>query len=196
MFVPSDATECYQCVEAAAKINGPVFIRTARLPSPVYEARPFEVGKGTVIKDGKDCVIFTCGIMLEHCLEAVQILADKGIDAALVSFHTLKPFDDDLARAYAAKCGKVFTVEEHSVIGGLGDAVASALCGTGQLHLPEDRHQRRVWPVRQARRSAGGVRPDRCADRAEDSGRLIGASRPKELNVSFGLFPYQNSPPR
>ena len=69
--------------------------------------------------------------MLEHCLEAVQLLADKGIDAALVSFHTLKPFDDDLARAYAAKCGKVFTVEEHSIIGGLGDAVASALCGMG-----------------------------------------------------------------
>ena len=131
VFVPSDANECYQCVEAAAKIEGPVYIRTARLPSPVYDPRPFEVGKGTVIKDGKDCVIFTCGIMLEHCLEAVQLLADKGIDAALVSFHTLKPFDDELARAYAVKCGKVFTVEEHSIIGGLGDAVASALCGMG-----------------------------------------------------------------
>lgn len=133
VFVPSDATECYKCVEAAAKINGPVYIRTARLPSPVYEERPFEVGKGNVIKDGKDCVIFTCGIMLEHCLEAVQILADKGIDAALVCFHTLKPFDNDLARAYAAKCGKVFTVEEHSIIGGLGDAVASAIVGTGSF---------------------------------------------------------------
>jgi len=131
VFVPSDATECYKCVEAAAEINGPVYIRTARLPSPVYEERPFTVGKGNVIKDGKDCVIFTCGIMLEHCLEAVEILASKGIDAALVSFHTLKPFDNELAREYAAKCGKVFTVEEHSVIGGLGDAVASALCGMG-----------------------------------------------------------------
>jgi len=131
VFVPSDATECYQVVEAAAKIEGPVYIRTARLPSPVFEARPFEVGKGTVIKDGKDCVIFTCGIMLEHCLEAVQILADQGIDAALVSFHTLKPFDNALACEYAAKCGKVYTVEEHSVIGGLGDAVASAIIGNG-----------------------------------------------------------------
>ena len=72
VFVPSDATECEQCVRAAAEINGPVYIRTARLPSPVYDARPFTVGKGNVIKDGKDCVIFTCGIMLEHCLEAVQ----------------------------------------------------------------------------------------------------------------------------
>lgn len=131
VFVPSDANECYQCVEAAAKIEGPVYIRTARLPSPVYDPRPFEVGKGTVIKDGKDCVLFTCGIMLEHCLEAADILAGEGIDAAIVSFHTIKPFDSELACTYAAKCGKVFTVEEHSVIGGLGDTVASAIIGTG-----------------------------------------------------------------
>ncbi len=131
VFVPSDANECYKCVEAAAKINGPVFIRTARLPSPVYEERPFEVGKGNVIKDGKDVVIFCCGIMLEHCLEAAEILKENGIDAAIVNHHTLKPFDEELTREYAAKCGKVFTVEEHSVIGGLGDAVASALCGMG-----------------------------------------------------------------
>ena len=131
VFVPSDANECYQCVEAAAKIDGPVYIRTARLATPVYDPRPFTVGKGTVIRDGKDCVIFTCGIMMEHTLEAVDLLAAKGIDAALVSFHTLKPFDEQLAREYTAKCGKVFTVEEHSVIGGLGDAVASAVIGKG-----------------------------------------------------------------
>lgn len=131
VFVPSDANECYQCVEAAAKIDGPVYIRTARLPSPVYDPRPFEVGKGQVIKDGKDLVIFTCGIMLEHTLEAVEILKENGIDAALVNFHTLKPFDDALAIEYAQKCKKVFTVEEHSVIGGLGDAVASAIIGKG-----------------------------------------------------------------
>lgn len=131
VFVPSDANECYQCVEAAAKINGPVYIRTARLPSPVYDPRPFTVGKGTVIKDGKDVVIFTCGIMLEHTLEAVEILKENGVDAALVSFHTLKPFDDELAITYAQKCKKVFTVEEHSIIGGLGDAVASAIIGKG-----------------------------------------------------------------
>lgn len=131
VFAPSDATECYQIVEAAAKIDGPCYIRTARLPSPVYDARPFEVGKGNVIRDGKDCVIFTCGIMLEHCLEAVDLLAAQGIDAALISIHTIKPFDTLLAREYTARCGKVFTVEEHSVIGGLGDAVASAVIGHG-----------------------------------------------------------------
>jgi len=131
VFAPSDANECYQCVNAAAEIDGPVYIRTARLASPVYDPRPFTVGKGTVIRDGKDCVIFTCGIMLEHTLEAVEILAGKGIDAALVSFHTIKPFDEELARRYAATCKKVFTVEEHSVIGGLGDTVASAVIGKG-----------------------------------------------------------------
>lgn len=131
VFAPSDANECYQCVEAAAKINGPVYIRTARLATPVYDPRPFTVGKGNVIRDGKDCVIFTCGIMLEHTLNAVEVLAEKGIDAALVSFHTIKPFDEELACTYAAKCKKVFTVEEHSVIGGLGDTVAPLLFGKG-----------------------------------------------------------------
>ena len=132
VFVPSDANECYQCVEAAAKIDGPVYIRTSRLATPVYDPRPFTFGKGNVIRDGKDCVIFTCGIMMEHTLEAAEILASRGIDAALVSFHTIKPFDEELAREYTARCaGKVFTVEEHSVIGGLGDAVASAIIGNG-----------------------------------------------------------------
>ena len=131
VFVPSDANECYQCVEAAAQINGPVYIRTARLATPVYDPRPFTVGKGTVIRDGSDCVIFTCGIMLEHTMEAAEILAAEGIKAALVSFHTLKPFDEELARSFAARCRKVFTVEEHSIIGGLGDTVASAVIGHG-----------------------------------------------------------------
>lgn len=131
VFAPSDANECRQCVKAAAEINGPVFIRTARLPSPVYEARPFTVGRGDVLKEGKDCVIFTCGIMLEHCVEAVNRLEEQGVDAALVSFHTIKPFDKALALAWAQKTGHVFTVEEHSVIGGLGDAVADAICGKG-----------------------------------------------------------------
>ena len=131
VLVPSDANECYQCVEAAAEINGPVYIRTSRLATPVFDPRPFTLGKGTVIRDGKDCAIFTCGIMLEHVLEAADLLAQRGIDAAVVSFHTLKPFDEELARAFTARCGKVFTVEEHSVIGGLGDTVASAIIGNG-----------------------------------------------------------------
>ena len=131
VFVPSDANECYQCVEAAAKIEGPVYIRTARLASPVYDPRPFTVGKGQVIRDGSDCAIFTTGIMMEHVLETADLLAEKGVNAAVINFHTLKPFDDELALAYTAKCKKIFTVEEHSVIGGLGDATASVIIGQG-----------------------------------------------------------------
>ncbi len=131
VFAPSDANECYQCVEAASKINGPVYIRTARLPSPVYDPEPFEVGKGVVLKDGKDAVLFTCGIMKEHALEAVEILKGEGIDMALINIHTIKPFDEALALEYTAKCKKVFTLEEHSIIGGLGDTVASTIIGHG-----------------------------------------------------------------
>ena len=131
VFAPSDANECYQCVEAASKINGPVYIRTARLPSPVYDPEPFEGGKGVVLKDGKDAVLFTCGIMKEHALEAVEILKGEGIDMALINIHTIKPFDEALALEYTAKCRKVFTLEEHSIIGGLGDTVASAIIGHG-----------------------------------------------------------------
>ena len=131
VFVPGDANECFQCVEAAAKISGPVYIRTARLATPVYDPMPFEVGKGVVLKDGKDAVLFTCGIMKEAALEAAEILGAEGTDLAVVNIHTIKPFDETLAREYAAKCGKVFTLEEHSVIGGLGDTVASAVIGHG-----------------------------------------------------------------
>ena len=131
VFVPSDANECYQCVEAAAKIEGPVFIRTARLPSPVYDPHPFEMGKGVVLKEGRDGVLFTCGIMKEHAIEAVDLLAGEGIDLSLVTFHTIKPFDESLAREFAAKNKHVFTLEEHSIIGGLGDTVASAIIGHG-----------------------------------------------------------------
>lgn len=131
VLAPSDANECYQCVEAAAKIDGPVYIRTARLPSPVYDPRPFTLGKGSVIRDGNDCVLFTCGIMLEHVIDAANILQEKGINAAIVSFHSLKPFDTELALEYTAKCRKVFTIEEHSIIGGLGDLVASTIIGHG-----------------------------------------------------------------
>ena len=131
VFVPSDANECYQCVEAAAKIEGPVFIRTARLPSPVYDPHPFEMGKGVVLKEGRDGVLFTCGIMKEHAIEAVDLLAGEGIDLSLVTFHTIKPFDESLAREFAANNKHVFTLEEHSIIGGLGDTVASAVIGHG-----------------------------------------------------------------
>ena len=97
----------------------------------VFEEKPFEVGKGNVLREGKDAVLICCGIMVEVCLEVAEILAGKGMDVAVINMHTIKPLDAELVRQYADKCKAVYTVEEHSVIGGLGDAVAEVLVGNG-----------------------------------------------------------------
>jgi transketolase len=132
VIVPCDANETQRAVEAAAETDQPVYLRLARLPTVVFEGNmPFIIGRGNVMKDGKDAVLFACGIMVEESLEAAKWLAEKGIDAAVVNIHTIKPIDEALVRRYANQCGNVFTVEEHSVIGGLGDAVADVLIGGG-----------------------------------------------------------------
>ena len=129
VIAPCDANEARKAVAAAVEIDGPVYLRLARLPTTVFEDMPFTVGKGNVIREGKDAVLFTYGVMVEVCMDAAKLLADKGMDVAVVNLHTLKPLDAELVRAYALKCHNVFTVEEHSVIGGLGDAVAAELAG-------------------------------------------------------------------
>jgi len=129
VIAPCDANETRKAVLAAAEMDGPVYLRLARLPTAVFDDMPFTVGKGHVMREGKDAVIFTYGTMVEVSLDAAKLLADKGMDVAVVNIHTLKPLDEDLVRAYAQKCGKVFTVEEHSIIGGLGDAAAAAIAG-------------------------------------------------------------------
>ena len=132
VIVPCDANETVRAVEAAAELNGPVYLRLARLPSPIFEQdMPFVIGKGNVMKEGEDAVIFTCGIMVAESLEAAAIVKEQGLDVAVINLHTMKPLDEELVCAYANKCKKVFTVEEHSVIGGLGDAVADVLIGNG-----------------------------------------------------------------
>ena len=92
---------------------------------------PFIVGKGNVLVDGSDAVIFTCGLMVSECLKAAELLKEKGMHPAIVNLHTIKPIDAELVRTYAAKCKRVYTVEEHSVIGGLGDAVADVILSGG-----------------------------------------------------------------
>ncbi|HNX61088.1 MAG TPA: transketolase C-terminal domain-containing protein, partial [Candidatus Limiplasma sp.] len=129
VIAPCDANETRKAVLAAAEMDGPVYLRLARLPTAVFDDMPFTVGKGHVMREGKDAVIFTYGTMVEVSLDAAKLLADKGMDVAVVNIHTLKPLDEELVRAYAQKCGKVFTVEEHSIIGGLGDAAAAAIAG-------------------------------------------------------------------
>ena len=131
VICPADANETLKAVKAAVEIDGPVYLRLARLPTAVFDDMPFTVGKGNVLREGKDGVIFTYGTMVEVSMDAAKLLADQGMDVAVVNMHTIKPLDAALVKAYAAKCGKVFVVEEHNVIGGLGEAVASVLTGTG-----------------------------------------------------------------
>ena len=127
---PADATEAYAAVEAILKHNGPVYFRLGRYAVPVVfdpASYKFELGKGNVIRDGADAVIFSTGIMVAAAIEAASALALEGIDAAVVDIHTIKPLDNELVLEYAAKTGRVVTAEEHTVIGGLGGAVAELL---------------------------------------------------------------------
>lgn len=127
---PADTTEAYAAVEAILKHNGPVYFRLGRYAVPVVfdpASYKFELGKGNVIRDGADAVIFATGIMVAAAIEAASALALEGIDAAVVDIHTIKPLDNELVLEYAAKTGRVVTAEEHTVIGGLGGAVAELL---------------------------------------------------------------------
>lgn len=134
VVVPCDANEAKRAVKALAEMNGPAYLRMARMPSPVLEMdMPFELGKANVLRDGCDAVIFACGIMVDSALTAAAALAGQGIQAAVVNVHTIKPLDEETILTCARKCKKVVTVEEHSIIGGLGDAVASTLLGHGDF---------------------------------------------------------------
>ena len=132
VICPADANEARAAVMAIADYNGPVYMRLARLATPVFEGdmvKPFEIGKANVLREGKDVALFATGLMVNEALEAAKLLAADGIDAAVINVHTLKPIDAECVTKYAEKCGKVVTIEEHSVIGGLGDAVADVLMG-------------------------------------------------------------------
>lgn len=125
---PCDAKETWRAVKAAAEIQGPVYLRLARIPSPIFEEEmPFEVGKANTLREGANVAIFTCGIMVDGCLQAAEQLSAKGISAAVINMHTIKPLDEEAVLRFASSCGAIVTVEEHSVIGGLGDAVGDVL---------------------------------------------------------------------
>jgi len=130
VICPADANETRRAVFAAAELDGPVYLRLARLASPVFEdEQPFTIGKANVLREGSDVAVFATGLMVSESLAAAKLLEAQGVSAAVINVHTIKPLDAECVAAYARKCGKVVTVEEHSVIGGLGDAVADALLG-------------------------------------------------------------------
>ena len=127
---PSDDVEARAAVKAAYEHVGPVYMRFGRLAVPVINDREdykFELGKGVVLREGKDLTIVATGLPVSNCLEAAEKLAADGIDAKVINIHTIKPLDEDLVVAAAKETGKVVTVEEHSIIGGLGGAVCECL---------------------------------------------------------------------
>ncbi len=128
---PSDDVEAKAAVEAAYNYYGPVYMRFGRAACPVINDTPdykFEIGKGITLREGKDVAIIATGIEVAYALEAAEMLATDGIEATVVNMHTIKPLDKELVVSVAKATGKVFTVEEHSIIGGLGSAVAECLC--------------------------------------------------------------------
>ena len=127
---PADDIEAKAAVKAAYEYVGPVYMRFGRLAVPVIndnEDYKFEIGKGIVLREGKDVAIFATGLEVAEALAAAEMLAADGIDAKVINIHTIKPLDEELVIAAAKETGKVVTVEEHSVIGGLGSAVADVL---------------------------------------------------------------------
>ena len=127
---PSDDVEARAAVKAAYEHQGPVYLRFGRLAVPVINDRPeykFELGKGVVLKEGKDVTIIATGLCVNESLEAAKLLQADGIDAKVINIHTIKPLDEALVISAAKETGKVVTVEEHSVIGGLGSAVCDVL---------------------------------------------------------------------
>ena len=130
IVVPADDIEAREAVRAAYETDGPFYLRFGRLAVPVINDRPdyhFELGKGSVVREGTDLALIACGLEVGEALQAAARLEEDGISARVINMHTIKPLDRDLLIRSAADCGRVVTVEEHSIIGGLGSAVAETL---------------------------------------------------------------------
>ncbi|OIJ12571.1 transketolase [Anaerobacillus alkalilacustris] len=129
VIVPADDIEAKQAVKEAVNIDGPVYLRLGRLGVPAIfdENYKFIPGKGTVIKEGNDITIVGTGLMVSKCLEAANLLENEGINARVINISTIKPIDEEIIIEAAKETGRIITVEEHSVIGGLGSAVSEVV---------------------------------------------------------------------
>ena len=129
VICPADDVEAKAAVKAAYEMEGPVYLRFGRLAVPVFHAEDFkfEIGKGEILKDGTDVAIIANGLLTYEAIAAGEQLAEAGINAMIINMATVKPLDEELVLEAARKCGKIITCEEHSVIGGLGEAVCSLL---------------------------------------------------------------------
>ena len=129
VICPADDVEAKAAVRAAYEMEGPVYLRFGRLAVPVFhdESYKFQIGKGEIVKDGKDVAIIANGLLTYEAIKAGEMLKEAGIDAMVINMATVKPLDEELVLEAAKKCGKIITCEEHSIIGGLGEAVCSVL---------------------------------------------------------------------
>ncbi len=129
IICPADGVEAEAAVKAAYEHQGPVYLRFGRLAVPVFheEGFEFQIGKGEIMRDGSDVAIIANGLMVYEAVQAGEALAELGINAMIINMSTVKPIDEALVLEAAKKCGKVITCEEHSVIGGLGEAVCAVL---------------------------------------------------------------------
>ena len=134
VICPADDVEAKAAVKAAYEHEGPVYLRFGRLAVPVFHSEDYQfvIGKGEVIQDGTDVAIIANGLMVYEAIQAGEALKEAGINAMIINMPTIKPLDEELVLAAAKKCGKVITCEEHSIIGGLGEAV----CGLLSEKLP------------------------------------------------------------
>ena len=127
---PADAVEAKAMVRAAYEHQGPVYMRFGRSPVPVFhdeDAFVFQIGRGEVMREGADVAILANGLLVAEAVEAGKLLADRGVSARIVNMATIKPLDEEIVLKAAQECGKIVTCEEHSIIGGLGEAVCSML---------------------------------------------------------------------
>jgi transketolase len=139
VLVPADGVEMKKAVRAAYELDGPVYIRVGKLAVPICTAEdtPFEIGKAVLMREGSEVSLVNTGHLLWKTLQAAELLAEQGIEAEVLHMHTVKPIDREALVASAAKTGAVVTVEEHSIVNGLGSAVADVL--TAELPTPQER---------------------------------------------------------
>ena len=132
VICPADGVEAEAATKAAYAHEGPVYLRMGRLAVPVFHEEGFEfvIGKGEIMRDGSDVAIIANGLMVYEAMKACETLEEQGIHPMLINMATVKPLDEELVLEAAKKCGKIITCEEHSVIGGLGEAVCSFLSET------------------------------------------------------------------
>lgn len=177
VICPSDANETKEAVKAMAAYQGPCYLRLGRLPvdsATEVEGYRFELGKGSVLRDGRDVTLIATGLMVQEAVKAAVRLRTKGIDARVIDMHTIKPIDRDIIRKAAAETGAIVTAEEHNILGGLGGAVSEVVAETNPVPVlrvgVEDKFGHSGPALQLMERY--GLTPEHIMEKAEEAVRL------------------------